>query len=78
MGILRFFFKRHPKKPYKAPKYTQYSKSRTLKSYGKNPTPDRKVSRVRVPKERQDGLFSAMLNEIFRKNHKGGQSGGRS
>ncbi len=78
MGVLRFFFPRHPKKnKYKAPKYTDYQRRQALKRYPKNPGPDYKVSRVKVPKERQDSLFSAFLNWIFRTNHKR-QSGGRS
>lgn len=80
MGVLRWLFKKHPRQPYKKPNYTPYQKRQTLKKYPKNPGPDYKVSRVNVPKSRQDSLFSAFLNWIFRtgyNNRKGG-SGGRS
>lgn len=76
MGVLRFLFRKRPNRGYKAPKYTPYQKRQALKKYPKNPGPDYKVSKVKVPKERQDSLFSAFLNWIFRSNHKG-QSGGR-
>lgn len=74
MGVVRWIFRRP--KGYRKPQYTQYQKRAVLKKYPNNPGPNYKVSRVKVPSERQDSLFSAFMNWIFRMSFKR-KSGGR-
>lgn len=79
MARRRWIF-RKPKNYQKPPKRTTYQTKQVKAKYKDKPDPGYKMSRVQVPKERQDGLFSAMVNWLikvaFDKNRNKG-SGGR-
>lgn len=70
------FGKKSKNPSYKKPKYTPAQAKRTRQKYPKNPDASYKVSRVRVPEERQDSLFSALVDWLLKRNHNR-RSGGR-
>lgn len=75
-GVIRWIFRRP--KNYTKPTYSPYQRRSTLNKFRDSPDSGYKVSRVNVPKSRQDSLFSAMVNWLIKvglgnRNNRGGR-----
>jgi len=77
-GVIRWLFRRP--KNYQKPQYTQRTRNIARKRFADKPDSSYKVSRVNVPKSRQDNLFSALVHAIIkarRDNDRRKGTGGR-
>lgn len=77
-GVIRWIFRRP--KNYQKPKYTPRTRKIAQQKFRDTPDAGYRVSRVSVPKSRQDNLFSAMVHAIIkaaRDNDRKKGTGGR-